>query len=320
VANRLILQAEDLPFYSYYLENKALRSWSNRFAAAAYSYFGPLNFKAGYSQNDLRQRPQLEFSRPYHYSDREWSGEVDFGRLSSLFLTAYGRFKRLQYEEDPYLESYNLAEQLNHRESTIGLQLNKVIFTRTLLYLNYELTDYAFAADSIRDTRAQTAALGVQFPEVGTLKGGFQLGYKSFQPRNPAFKTAQRPTGRGDVRLTLFERLHLSLFYELQTFFSYGASDLFYDNQSFGGGAELYVASFLKVGATYSDGRLKYFSFIDLQLQRSDRLRQQRYYLAVPFLGSSAIGFAYNVYRLSSDVLHLDYTRSFWGGFINYEF
>ena len=48
VANRLILQAEDLPIYSYYLNNKNLRAWSNRFAAAAYSYIGPLNLKAGY--------------------------------------------------------------------------------------------------------------------------------------------------------------------------------------------------------------------------------------------------------------------------------
>ena len=64
VANRLILQAEDLPHYSYYLENKDLRAWSNRFATEAYSYIGPFNLKAGYTQNNLNQRPQLEFSRP----------------------------------------------------------------------------------------------------------------------------------------------------------------------------------------------------------------------------------------------------------------
>src|SRR4030065_458833 len=38
MTNRLILQAEDLPIYSFYLENKNLRTWSNRFAANAYSF------------------------------------------------------------------------------------------------------------------------------------------------------------------------------------------------------------------------------------------------------------------------------------------
>ena len=68
VANRLILQAEDLPVYSFYLENKNLRSWSNRFGATAYSYVGPLNLKAGFRRNDLNQRPNLEFSRPLSLS------------------------------------------------------------------------------------------------------------------------------------------------------------------------------------------------------------------------------------------------------------
>jgi hypothetical protein len=122
------------------------------------------------------------------------------------------------------------------------------------------------------------------------------------------------------VHITLFERLRFNMTFELATYFSYGGSDLFYDNQAYGGGAEIYLTSFLKGGATYQDGRLKYFSFLDLKLQRNDRVRQQRYYLAVPLLGSMSLGFAYNVYHLSSDVLNLDYTRSFWGGFITYGF
>jgi hypothetical protein len=319
-ANRVILQAEDQPIYSYYLNNKNLRSWSNRFAATAFSYIGPLNFKAGYSRDDLRQRPNLEFSRPYHYSNSEFAGEVDLGRHDSLFLTAYGSFSLMQYDKDPYADGYNLAERLDHRANTFGLRLNKIVFTRTVLFGNYELTDYVFAAGSARDSRAQALSLGVKFPEIGILQGNFQIGLKQFDPGNPLFRSARRPEGRGDVQLTLFERLHLSLAYELRTYFSYYASDFFYDNQSFGGGAELYLASFLKAGATYKDSRLKYLSFLDLEPQRNDRVRQQSYYLAVPFWGSMSLGFAYNIYRLTSDVLGLDYTRSFWGGYISYGF
>ncbi len=89
---------------------------------------------------------------------------------------------------------------------------------------------------------------------------------------------------------------------------------------TFGGGAEVYLTRFLKGGANFQDGRMKYHSFLDLELQRSDRIRHQRYYLAIPFFGKTSLGFAYNVYRLTSDVLDLDYTRNFWGGFISYEF
>ncbi|MCJ7524333.1 MAG: hypothetical protein MUP71_03805, partial [Candidatus Aminicenantes bacterium] len=159
-----------------------------------------------------------------------------------------------------------------------------------------------------------------ELPEIGVLQGSFQIGLSRFDPKNPLFQPSQSLSGRGDVRITLFERLRFNLFYALGTNFSYSANELFYSNQSLGGGAEVYLTRFLKGGASYSDGRLKYQSFLDLELQRSDRVRMQRFYLAVPFLGNTSLGFAYNIYRLSSDFLDLDYTRKFWGGFINYEF
>src|SRR5512137_1912735 len=109
------------------------------------------------------------------------------------------------------------------------------------------------------------------------------------------------------------DRLHLNLFYDLQTYFSYTSSELFYDNHSIGGGVEVHLTTFLKGGAQIQDGRLKYYSFLDLELQRSDHMRNQRYYLAVPFFGRSAIGVAYTVYRLTSDALAFDQSYKFWG-------
>jgi len=44
-ANRFILEAEDLPIYSFYLKNKEYRTWSNRFEASVYSYAGSFNIK-----------------------------------------------------------------------------------------------------------------------------------------------------------------------------------------------------------------------------------------------------------------------------------
>jgi len=320
IANRVILQAEDLPQYSFYLENKNLRSWSNRFGATAYTHVGPFDLKAGFRRDDLNQRPNLEFGRPYHLIDRNWTGEIDFGRRSGLFLTATAAFNELTYDDEPYLGGYNLAESLNHRENVFGLRLNKQVFTRTLIYAEVERSAYRFAERGERDADAQRYGLSVVFPEIGVLQGRFHIGLKRFMPANPLFLDVQRANGRGDVQLALNDRLRLSGFYELDTSFSYAASDLFFDTSSFGGGVEVYLTRFLKGGAEYQDGRSKYHSLLDLGLRRSDRIRQQRYYLAVPFFGGTSLGFAYNVYRLTSDALGLDYTRNFWGGFISYEF
>ena len=319
-ANRLILQAEDLPVYSFYLENEELRRWSNRFETTAYSYAGPFNFKAGFRLHDLYRRPQLEFSRPYHYRDSEWSGEVDIGRKRDLFLTVYASLGDMEYDDDPYLGAYNLAERLNHKMTTLGLRLNKRVFTSTIVYANYERLDFNFEQSPGRDTMADQVALGVEFPEIGTLRGNFQIGIRRFHPGNPLYKSAQRANGRGDVSLTLADRLRLNVIYQLDTLFSYWSSDQFYDNKTLGGGADVYLTRFLKIGGTYRDGRLKYFSLLDLRELRHDRIRQQHYYAAVPFLGKTSLGFSYNISRLTSDALELDYTRSYWGAFLQYGF
>jgi hypothetical protein len=319
-ANRVILQAEDLPSYSFYLENKNLRSWSNRFSSTLYSYVGPFNIKAGYVQKNLSQRPNLEFGRPYRYTSSEWSGEADIGRSSRLFLTAYVALRKLAYDEEKYLGGYNLALSLDHRQNTYGLRLNHRIFTSTLIYLDYSMSDFVFGSSSVRDARGQTMGLGVVFPEIGALQGRLQIGYHRLSPKNPLFQSTHSLNGQGEIHFTLMERLRLSGSYSLGTTFSYTASDLFYDHETFGGGVEVYLTRFLKGGASYQDGRMRYRSFLDLELRRSDRIRNQRYYLAIPFLGGTSLGFAYNVYRLTSDALDLDYTRNFWGGFISYEF
>lgn len=319
-ANRFILQAEDLPYYSFYLENEQFRTWSNQFKAAAYSYAGPFNFKAGFVQNDLYRRPQLEFTSPYHYRDSEWNGEIDIGRRYNLFVTAYASFNKLEYDEDPYLGAYDLSQRLNHKEDTLGLRLNKPVFTSTLVYANYERTNYKFEQSLERNTKAQQLALGVQFPEMGSLQGSFQIGVRRYEPSNPLYQATQRANGRGDVRLTLADRVRLNVFYAIDTRFSYYSSDVFFDDNSFGGGTEVYLTRFLKAGGNYRDGRLKYRSFIDLELQRSDRIRNQQYFLAIPFFGKTSLGFSYNIYRLTSDVLELDYTRSFWALFLQYGF
>lgn len=320
IANRLILQSEDTPYYSYYLENKELRTWSNRFGAKAYSYIGPLNLKAGYVLNDLNQRPYDEFSRPFHFTRSEWSGEVDLGRNSKLFLITYAKLNKLAYDEDPYLGNYYLAASLNRRESIFGLKLNRRIFSNTLIYLNYELKNYLFTMNSERDNRSHSISIGVVFPEVGILRGSFQIGLMRFAPKNHIFKPSQSLYGGGDIYMTLFERLRLNLFYSFGTNFSFTGNEFFYNNQTVGCGADLYLTRFLKASATYQEGRLKYHSFIDLGLQRTDWTSLQQYSLAVPFLGNASFGVAYSIYRLRSDVLNLDYIRSFWGGFINYAF
>jgi hypothetical protein len=174
--------------------------------------------------------------------------------------------------------------------------------------------------NSERDASSQTIGFGVELPEIGIVQGGFHIGLNYFDPKNPLFKPSQNFNGSGNVRVTLLKRLRLRLFYMLGTNFSYAANDLYYNNQMFGGGADLYLTRFLKVSATYQEGHLKYHSLLDLELKRSDWTSQQQYSLSVPFLGNASLGIAYTVYRLRSDAMNLDYTRSHWGGFISYEF
>lgn len=324
LGNRFILTITEVPHYLFYAKNKGQRAFNNRLKAALYTYLGRINLKYQFSDAYIRARPTSEFGAHVRTRTNEHLLSLDYGRYENFFINFYFKQRKIVYDDEHYLGNYNLKRFLNQKELRAGINLNKIIFTQTRLFLNYEYFEHTFDYEIIRNGVGGQLSLGIEFPEISSIKGSLQFGLKVFNASSVLSKNYTIPFGSGKVILKLFRRFKFHLQYLVDNFYSFWGKDQRYNEKSAGTGVEYYLTKRIKMGYQYQFGRLSYEN-LNLSLSNGDATRQDDFYISTFSVGikifkNMGIGLEYNMYRSNST--ELDFTRSndFIGGYFIHEF
>ncbi len=320
LAKRFILLVNEHPYYSFYLKNEAERAFNNRFQFYLYTYLGRLNLNYKMEINYISSRPTSEFGARVRTRSRSDTISLDIGRHDNFFMNVYVGWKEIDFKDERYLADYNLGDVLNRQERQAGVNLNKIIFSNTRLFLNYEYFDYRFANLADRDGDGSLVLVGLGFPEIGRVTGTIRLGYKFYRPGNPLFENYSAPFGSGRVSLTVFRRLRLHLNYLLDNFFSFYQPDQYYQEQSIEAGFDYYLSRNLKLGYHYSYGILAFKTLKDSLEKRRDHFRRSRFFVGLRIFKDVGIGLEYSRYRADSDRFEFIRSYDFIGGYITHEF
>jgi len=318
--NRFIFQIDELPYYSFYAKNKNERSFNNVFGFNIYSYIGIFNLKYQFDKRYVKQRPTEEFGRRIRQNLINHTFSLDFGNHNSFFLSLYLNQKRIKYSDELYIDEYDLSNLLNHKEYWGGIGLNKIIFSRTLLSLNFDYFEQDFVHSKERNRIGKQVSIGIQFPEISSIRGSFHYGVRIYEPSNPLFEDFTTSFGSGDISIKLFRRLKLNFNYIIDNIFSYWQMDSTYNQKSAGAGIEYYFTRKFKLGYRYRDNKL---SFIDLY--KGIEIREDNFYTSSVYIGirvfkKMGIGIEYSRYRGDSTEPGFKRSYDFIGGYIIHEF
>lgn len=321
LGNRFIFTITEDPYYSFYAKNKDQQAFNNRLKAALYTYLGRINLKYQFSDDFIRGRPTSEFGVPVGTHIKEHLFSLDVGRYKNFFINLYLKQRKLDHDEEHYLGNYDLKYSLDQKELRGGINLNKIIFSQTRLFLNYEYFEYKFDYELLRNGIGGQLSLGVEFPEISSIKGYLQFGLKTFKTSSSLYRNYTIPFGSGEVYINLFRRLKLHLLYLVDNFYSYWGERR-YNEKSAGAGVEYYLTKRIKIGYQYRFGKL---SYEDLNLSGEDDTRLDDFFISTLSFGikifkNMGIGLEYRMYR--SDSSELDFTRNnnFIGGYFTHEF
>jgi hypothetical protein len=318
--NRFILRVIELPSYALYLENKEEQAFNNIFHFRVYTYLGRFNLKYELEKPNIRNRPTSEFDRPVRQNNDFNTLSLEVGSYDSFYISVY--FKRLnfKYKEENYLDEYDLASFLNREESWAGIGLNKVIFTRTILSLNYEYFQERFEYSSERNREGHQVSLGIQFPEISSIKGSLKYGIKSFLPEDPIFEDFYKPFGSGNISILFYKRLKFKVNYQFDNFYSYyGLTTTFY-SQGIGAGVEYYLSKNFKIGYMYTHDTLSYKDPVNENLNRKDQFNRSTFSLGIKVFKKTGVGLMYARYRGVSTLEGFNRKYNFIGGYIINEF
>jgi len=320
LGKRFIFVVTDHPYYSYYAYNKQEQAWNNEFRFSAYSFLGPFNFKFTLDRNNLRRRPTTEFGVRVRYMNESENLSVDYGNHQSFYINVYGEQNRMRYDDDSYLGDHDLSQLMDQNQYRLGLNLNKIIFSRTVLFVNVEYFNYQFQNYSDRDGDGESVSMGLRFPIIGSITGSFELGYQWNHPENPLYDDYSSFFGSGKVKTIVFKRFRISIEYLMGNYFSFYQPDYYYNQQSVTGGIEFYLSRQLKLGYNFQSGLMSYKDLEDSAIMRKDRMQRSRFFMGIKIFKKMGIGLEYSTYRVDSDIQ--DYSRgyNFIGGYITYDF
>ena len=320
LGNRFILSVNENPHYLFYAKNKDYRSLNNKLEAALHTYVGRFNLKYQFETGYVSDRPSSEFGLHVRTRTEGHELSLDYGRHENFFINLYLKQNIREYDDENYLGSYNLKNTLNREDLRAGINLNKIIFTQTRLFLNYEYYEYKFDYETGRDGIGKQLSLGVEFPEISRITGSLEFGLKTFDAGGPQYQNFTKPFGSGEVAIELFRKLRLRFIYLVDNFYSFWRGDQQYNEKSGKAGVEFYLTKKIKLGYSYELGRLSYENLTDGENTRQDDFHFSSISIGIKIFKKWGIGLEYRIYR--SDSSELDFTRNndFIGGHIIHEF
>ncbi len=320
VGKRFVIVVKESPYYSFFLKNKDLQFFNNKFSATIYTYLGRFNLMYNYSVNNILSRPTVEFGKRVKTKKYNSKITLDYGNYNRFFMKISVGKTNIDYDDSKYLGQYNVSSNLNMVRSVVSLTLNKVIFTRTLLFFRLEYFDLKFDSDTKKDGTGGIFSAGIKFPEVSILKGQFRIGLKYFTSENPMVEKYLKPNGSGNISIKLARRFKLHLSYVIDNRYSFYVPNHYFDIKSYTVGLDYYLGKGMKAGYDFSIGSIIYKEITGGKTGREDKTEISNFKFGIRISGNMELGIKYTNYFGKSSSKEFSRRFHFIGGYINHEF
>jgi len=320
VGKRFIIVIRESPYYSFFLKNKDLQFFNNKFSATIYTYLGRFNLMYKYGVSDMLSRPTVEFGSRVKTVKYDSEVVLDYGNRKRFFVEMSASRINLDYDDSKYFGEYDVAANLNMIKSMVSLTFNKTIFTRTLLFFRSEYFDLKFDSNAKKNGVGWVFSTGIKFPEVSILRGKFQIGVKYFTSKDSAVEKYIKPNGSGNISLKIAKRLKLNLAYTIDNYHSFYEPNQYFDMKRYSVGIDYYLGKNIKAGYNFSVGDIVYKKITGGKTGREDKTEISNFKLGVRFSGDMEIGIQYTHYSGKSTFQEFKRNFHFIGGYINHEF
>ena len=326
--NRIIFSFLENPEYMYYVNEKKYSSFNNSFTARLKFLMSKFSLSGQYSYKNVRYRPTTEFEYRIRYIENSYLATVGYqtARRTSFEIEAFER--KITFEDELYKEEFYLPRILNRTEDSLALSVYYRIFSETFFFLKSDYVKYIFDFEEsqCRNSESYSFKTGFLFPEIGSLKGKFSLGYKKLQRYRVGEKKFEGLVGDTNLTFRIY-RFLLRADYLRNCFFSYRIESFYFVEDRYGGGLSFYLSRNIRLDYYYRIGYLNYPESSEvrsglelMEIQRKDRIILQSGAVVFRLIENIGLGISFNLWEWKSNVLRGDRKRCFIGGYLTYEF
>jgi hypothetical protein len=187
--------------YVYFHEYASQRAWNTRYAA---KWEVPLSrlvpfVEGSYNNSKRRPSPEVDVRVNLRAQSVGLGTEMRLSGRTSVRLGA--TTTKLLYDSVAVYEGVNLADALNSTSNSANLDVRYKLTSLTTLVTSVEALQDRFAFDNIRSSNSIRAMAGFELKPRALIAGRAFVGFRDFQPLNPALPPARAPVASVDATL-----------------------------------------------------------------------------------------------------------------------
>ncbi|MFQ6082946.1 MAG: outer membrane beta-barrel protein [Candidatus Aminicenantia bacterium] len=326
--NRIIFSFLENPEYVYYLKQERERSFNNSFQAQLKFLLSKFVLSGQYNYENARRRPTSEFDYRVRYIENSYLAAIGYETPRRTCFEVEVFRRKIAYEDEVYKGEFYLPSLLNRREDNLSLTIYYRVFSQTFFFVKglYAKYIFDFEESRLRNSESYSLNTGFLFPEIGSLRGKFSLGYKKLWRYGLEKKKFEGLVGDTNLTFRIY-RFLLRADYLRDCFFSYWKDNFYFVEDRYGGGMSFYFSRNIRLDYDYSIGYLNYpepskvrFGQEMKEIYKKDQIILQSAGIVFRLIKNIGVGISINFLEWNSNIHGADRKRTFIGGYLTYEF
>ncbi len=242
LSRKLILEVDEQPQYTFFLDNDKERAFNNIFAGRAHIVFDRWYFQASGIMSDIKQRINSELDIRARMKDDNAVGLAVWQLSKKNSMQFRYTTSRIRYENVSG-EGYDISQNLDRNESYFSVGSLYQRHSDSAFYINaeYGTIDFSQTMSSYKNTRSYSIFAGWQFLKGGDAStsrfgGAISFGYNWFDLSDVEMSDFHGLVGNTNLTYALTRLTSLRVFLSRSPSFSVYSDMAFYVQTTVGTG------------------------------------------------------------------------------------
>ena len=156
-----------------------------------------LSFNVGADYTSARDRPGFDIDARSQYTEGGYHGGLEIRAFGKTFVTAKATRSSVSFDQSAVFMGASLQQELNRVVTTVAVAARHELTPVTSVTLDVSREGDQFVYDSERDSASTRILGGITFDT--RLHGTASVGYRTFEPRDPAVPSFEGLIALADV-------------------------------------------------------------------------------------------------------------------------
>ena len=217
-----------------------------------------LSFNVGTGWTHTRERPGFEIDARAERDEREFTGAAEVLTFARTRFGVRGERRRFEYDDGQMFNGVDLREELSRTNDVFAFTTRYELTPLTTLAASVSREQDRFLYSPLRDSDTGRIETGLEFDPSALIRGSARVGYRDFDPADPALAGYSGLTASADIAYVAFDALRVSFRAGRDVEYSYDEKQPYYLQSGFSASLTVQIYGPFEIGGRYGSQRLSY--------------------------------------------------------------